>query len=142
MVNLKWTVAIAMAATLIFGARSPIAEAAYWVDARQVGVFTIQAAFPLAGYERLFEELPELQAELSRTLGIPPARSPIHVYLFASEEQYKQYTKQHFPKVPYRPALFIWEGGTPGVVDGMDFGKPPMAAADPGATRAGGGDTW
>jgi hypothetical protein len=100
----------------LFGmARWSIASQSFWVDARQVGVFTIQAAFPLGGYERLFQELPELQLELSRTLGIPPARNPIHIYLFADEQQYKQYTQRHFPKVPYRPALFIWESGAPGV---------------------------
>jgi hypothetical protein len=63
----------------------------------------------------LFRELPELQRELSRTLGVPPARNPIYVYLFASEDQYREYIGRNFPKVPYRPALFIWEGGAPGV---------------------------
>jgi hypothetical protein len=115
MQNVKRAAAIAMI-VLPFGvARWTVAAESFWIDARQVGVFTIQAAFPLAGYERLFQELPELQLELSRTLGVPPARNPIHVYLFADERQYKQYTERHFPKVPYRAALFIWEGGAPGV---------------------------
>ena len=110
-----WVAAIALAASLACVARCAVVAEPFWVDARQVGVFTIQAAFPLAEYEPLFQELPELQVELSRTLRIPPARNPIHVYLFASEEQYRQYTQRIFPKVPYRPALFIWEGGAPGV---------------------------
>jgi hypothetical protein len=86
-----------------------------WTDARQVGPFTIQATFPLAPYEKLFAELPELQRELTRTLGVPAARQPIYVYLFASEEEYKAYKEEHFPQVPYRTALFIMEGGSPGV---------------------------
>ena len=112
--NWNWIVLLAFAASLPCLARCIAAEAS-WIDSRQVGVFMIQAAFPLSGYERLFGELPELQSELSRTLAIPPATNPIYVYLFASEEQYKKYVQHYFPKVPYRPALFIWEGGAPGV---------------------------
>lgn len=111
----KCAVAIAMAASLSSFVPRAIAVDRFWIDTRQVGVFTIQATFPLSKYDRLFQELPELQRELSRTLAIPPARNPIHVYLFSSAEQYKTYTQRHFPKVPYRPALFIWEGGAPGV---------------------------
>jgi hypothetical protein len=115
MQDLKCVAALAMAALLAGRASCAPAAEQFWVDTRQVGVFTIQAAFPLAEYEHLFQELPELQLELSRTLGIPPARSPIYVYLFSNAEQYKKYTQRHFPKVPFRPALFIWEGGAPGV---------------------------
>jgi hypothetical protein len=86
-----------------------------WVDTRQIGPFTFQATFSLAPYEKLFAELPELQRELTRTLGVPPAKQPIYVYLFADEQAYKAYTSQHFPRVPYRSALFILEGGSPGV---------------------------
>jgi hypothetical protein len=86
-----------------------------WVDTRQIGPFTIQATFPLAAYDRLFQELPELQRELSRTLGVPAARTPIYVYLFSDADQYRTYQERHFPRVPYRPALFIWEGASPGV---------------------------
>jgi hypothetical protein len=114
MKDLKLALLIAMAASLASVARCQTPEL-HWVDSKQVGVFTIQAAFPLAEYEALFQELPELQIELSRVLGVPPARNPIYVYLFDSEEQYKEYVERYFPKVPYRPALFIWEGGAPGV---------------------------
>jgi hypothetical protein len=86
-----------------------------WTDTRQVGPFEIQATFSLAKYEKLFAELPDLQRELTRTLGIPPATSPIYVFLFSNEEQYRAYIERHFPQVPYRPALFVLEGGSPGV---------------------------
>jgi hypothetical protein len=86
-----------------------------WADSRQVGPFIFQATFSLAPHEKLFSELPELQRELTRTLGVPPATQPIYVYLFADEEEYKAYKNQHFPRVPYRTALFIMEGGSPGV---------------------------
>ena len=108
---------LAAAARCAFGAE-PV-----WIDARQIGPFAIQATFPLAEYDRLFLELPELQRELSRTLGLVPARRPIYVYLFADAEQYRAYQQRRFPKVPYRPALFIWEGGAPGV---YTYRKPDL----------------
>lgn len=86
-----------------------------WADSRQVGPFLIQSNFSLTDYDRLFAELPELQRELSRTLGLPPAKEPIYVYLFADEAQYRAYIEKHFPNVPFRPALFVKEGGPSGV---------------------------
>jgi hypothetical protein len=94
-----------------------------WIDARQVGPFTIYATFPLAEYDRLFLELPELQAEISRTLGLPPARTPILVYLFASTDEYRQFLQRQFPKIPFRTALFIADGGTPSV---YTYRKPDL----------------
>jgi hypothetical protein len=91
------------------------AENLAWIDSRQVGPFIIQAQFPLQPYEKLFAELPELERELMRTLGIAPAKEPIYVYLFATADMYRAYTHQHFPKVPYRSALFVLEDGVPGV---------------------------
>src|SRR5262249_25964507 len=86
-----------------------------WTDTRQVWPFQIQATLLLARYDKLFTELPDLQREITRTLGVPPAKSTIYVFLFSSEEQYRAYIQRHFPKVPYRPALFVLENGSPGV---------------------------
>jgi hypothetical protein len=86
-----------------------------WTDTRQVGPFIFQSTFSLKPYERLFGELPELQHELTRTLGIPPATTPIYVYLFSDESQYRAYKEKHFPRVPFRPALYLLENGSPGV---------------------------
>jgi hypothetical protein len=77
----------------------------------------------LAAHERFFAELPELQRELTRTLGVAPAKTPIYVYLFADEDQYRAYKDQHFPRVPFRPALYILEGGSPGV---YTYRKPDL----------------
>jgi hypothetical protein len=104
-----------VAMVLASGAGVLRADGSGWVDTRQVGPFVIQATFGLAPYEQLFAELPGLQRELTRTLGIPPAKDPIYVYLFTDAEQYRAYIQRHFPRVPYRPALFILEGGSPGV---------------------------
>jgi len=86
-----------------------------WMDSRQIGPFIIQATFDLKPYEKLFAELPELQRELSRTLGVAAAKGPICVYLFDGDDQYRKFTQQHFPKVPYRSALFVLENNSPGV---------------------------
>lgn len=105
-------------ALALLGVRAALASPAdyvKWSDTRQVGPFQIQSTFPLAKYEKLFAELPDLQREITRTLGLPPATSSVNVYLFSDEEQYRSYIKRHFPQVPYRPALFVVEGGVPGV---------------------------
>jgi hypothetical protein len=106
---------IVIATFVVAGLPTPTAAEPTWIDRRTVGPFTIHATFHLAPYDSLFAELPELQRELSRTLGLPTARTPIDIYLFSTVEQYRSYAEQHFPKVPYRPALFIWDRGSPGV---------------------------
>jgi hypothetical protein len=48
----------------------------------------------------------------------------VHLFLFQSQATYEGYLKQHFPRVPYRRALFIKARG-PGMVfayQGTDFG--------------------
>jgi hypothetical protein len=86
-----------------------------WTDARQVGPFNLQATFSLAKYEKLFNELPDLQREITRTLGVRPTATPVYVYLFSNEEQYRAYVERRFPKVPYRTALFVVDGKQPSV---------------------------
>jgi hypothetical protein len=114
---------IAAAIALFACAQGGSAEEVRWTDTRQVGPFIFQATFPLAPYERLFVELPELQRELTRTLGVPAAQGPINVYLFSDEAQFRGYKDAHFPRVPFRPALFIMEGGAPGV---YTYHKPDL----------------
>src|SRR5689334_23215352 len=82
-----------------------------WTDSRQVGPFQIQATFPLAKYDKLFTELPDLQREITRTLGVPAATTPIRVFLFSDEAQYKAFVQRNFPQVPYRQALFVIQSG-------------------------------
>lgn len=97
------------------GVNAASADGVAWIDTRQVGPFNIQATFSLASYEKLFAELPDLQRELTRTLGVPPANKPIYVCIFSDVDQYRAYTQKHFPQVPYRSAIFVLEGGSPGV---------------------------
>jgi hypothetical protein len=113
--NLIRSATFALASLCACLAARGAADSLAWIDSRQVGPFLIQAQFPLQPYEKLFAELPGLERELIRTLGIRPAREPIYVYLFANADSYRAYTEQHFPKVPYRSGLFVLENGVPGV---------------------------
>lgn len=112
-----------LASSILEGRSGAAAIPATWTDSRQVGPFTIQSTFPLGPFDKFFAELPDLQRDLTSTLGVPPAQKPIYVYLFADDAQYRAYIRQHFPKVPYRPALFVLENGTPGV---YTFRKPEL----------------
>ncbi len=94
-----------------------------WPDERQAGPFLCHADFPLAPQQTLLEELSQLQNDLRVKLGAPPPREKMHFFLFNTRETYQDYMKTHFPRVPYRRALFI-KGRGPGMVfayQGADF---------------------
>jgi hypothetical protein len=86
-----------------------------WVDVRQLGPFICHATFSLDEYQRLLGELPDLQRELTRTLGVPAATQPIHIYLFADADAHRRYIAERFPTVPYRRALFVKVDASQGV---------------------------
>jgi hypothetical protein len=104
-----------MLSGLVLLTASFVSAAERWVDTRQSGPFTCQAEFPLDDYETLLLELQELQPELVRILGVTPAAEPVYIYLFADADAHRQFLKEHYPDVPYRPALFVKEGGMAGV---------------------------
>lgn len=78
-----------------------------WIDSRQCGPFRCWAEFPLAGIEPLLVQLGQLQQDLTRHLGIRPARERIDVLLFSNKQNYQRYLKANLPEVPYRPALYV-----------------------------------
>ncbi len=86
-------------------------EPPVWTDSRQLGPFIVRATFPLDAQQSLLEELPKLERELRRVLGLSPCRQPIEVLVLASEEQHRALLKQRFPGVPYRRALFVKQAG-------------------------------
>jgi len=94
-----------------------------WHDERQAGSFLCHADFPLAPHQPLLDELTLLEQDLISALGASPAREEVHLFLFQKQATYQAYLKQHFPRVPYRRALFIKARG-PGMVfafQGGDF---------------------
>lgn len=86
-----------------------------WADVRVAGAFICRADFSLQGSGALLDDLAQLQDDLVRVLGVPPAQERVELYLFRGESGYRQYLAAFFPEVPYRRALYIKRGG-PGVV--------------------------
>lgn len=84
-----------------------VVSAQDWADQRRIGPVTVRSAFPLKPYESLLAEVLQVRADLTRHLGIPAVDKPIEVYLLANETSFRRYLARHFPKVPYRRALFI-----------------------------------
>ena len=85
--------------------------AADWPDARRAGPFICRADFSMQAVEPLLNDLVQLQIDLTRELGVPPAKDEIQVYLFHDRETYDRYLKQQFPSVPFRRAVYIKQGG-------------------------------
>lgn len=68
-------------------------------------------------------ELADLQQDLVKLLGAAQSQETVHLFLFQEKATYQAYLERHFPKVPYRRALFIKARG-PGMVfawRGEDF---------------------
>lgn len=106
---------VSIAAVLVLLVMGANGAAAEWADVRAAGPFVCRANFSLEGYEVLLDDLANLQQDLVRVLGVPPAEEHIELYLFESESGYRRYLNAYFPGVPDRRALYIKRGG-PGVV--------------------------
>jgi hypothetical protein len=83
------------------------AAARDWADQRQIGPVVVRSSFPLKPYEPLLAEVLEVRADLTKHLGVPATDAPIEIYLLHDERSHREYLGRHFPKVPYRRALFI-----------------------------------
>ncbi|MFO0817951.1 MAG: hypothetical protein U1A77_08420 [Pirellulales bacterium] len=86
-----------------------------WFDERIEGPLHVHADFSLAVCGPLIDELILLQDDLCKVLEVPPAKEPIHLFLFERKPVYIAYLRQYFPRVPYRRALYVKERG-PGMV--------------------------
>jgi len=110
-----WTIGLAWALYVLGEAQAVCADTGGWAEARALGPFVFRSEFPLGDVQPLLEELGLLQADLVETLRIPPAAERIEVYLFREKGTYNQFLARHFPKVGYRRALYVKDGG-PGLV--------------------------
>jgi hypothetical protein len=81
-----------------------------WIDRCEYGPFQCVAAFPLAPLAPVFEELSQLEHELQRTLGLPPAQARVEVCLLRDEASHQELLEQLYPRVPYRRALYVLRG--------------------------------
>jgi hypothetical protein len=96
------TICSACIARDIFGA---------WADEQSLGPFLCRAEFPLTEIQPILVQLPQLQKSLSEALGIPASQEPIELHLFRNKGAYDQYVSRNLPKVTYRRALYIKDGG-------------------------------
>jgi hypothetical protein len=90
-------------------------RSARWPSEKTVGVFHCHADFSLGRDELLLSQLDDLARDVTSLLGLAPSREPVHLFLFHNKETYQAYLKEHFPRVPYRRALYIKSKG-PGLV--------------------------
>lgn len=104
----------AVGAAALAGTREVVAGQR-WFDERIAGPLHVHADFSLSVCATLIDELIVLQDDLSKALEVPPAREPIHLFLFERKPVYIAYLRQYFPRVPYRRALYVKERG-PGMV--------------------------
>lgn len=109
-----WACSLGVGVLLALGASRAV-EAQGWPDERSAGRFHCHADFPLDGLGPLLQDLGVLQQDLIAELGVPAADEDVHLYLFRSDRTYSSYLRRHFPRVPYRPALYIKHNG-PGMV--------------------------
>jgi hypothetical protein len=91
------------------------AQNARWPAEKTVGNFYCHADYQLGRDELLLNQLGDLSRDISEILGLPAPRETMHLFLFQDKETYQAYLKQHFPRVPYRRAIFIKSKG-PGMV--------------------------
>ncbi len=63
--------------------------------------------FELPKQHRLMGELTALRSDLSTRLNLPLSDEPIHVYLFETSEQFRQFMQRNYPSFPSRRAFFV-----------------------------------
>jgi hypothetical protein len=100
-------IAIALLTACAVVGRPRQSAAQGWADARFSGPFVCRAEFSLARFEGLLNEVAQLQDDLVRCLGVPPAQERIELYLFRNEHTYRRYLQLYLPNVPYRRALYV-----------------------------------
>jgi hypothetical protein len=61
----------------------------------------------LAKDHELLVDLENLRDEISTELNLPPQKQQVVVYLFGSEERYRDYMRTAFPQLPPRRAYFV-----------------------------------
>jgi hypothetical protein len=71
------------------------------------GQLIYHSDFPLPANHRLLEELTARRADLEERLALPYSDEPIHVYLFDSPEEFKEFMRLRHPDFPPRRAFFL-----------------------------------
>lgn len=67
----------------------------------------IHTDFSLPQHHRLLDELVALRSGIAAKLNLPTSDEPINVYLFGTEERFKEFTRVNYPEFPERRAFFV-----------------------------------
>jgi hypothetical protein len=67
----------------------------------------VYSDFDLPPHHRLLEELVLERNELLGKLQLPKSTEPVYVYLFDSEERFRDFLQRHHPDFPQRRAFFV-----------------------------------
>ena len=83
------------------------------------GYYVFYHDFDLDKNDPLFAELESLPDQVFGELKLPPSNSMVQVFLFESENRYKQFMHARFKDLPSRRAYFIQEIGSKGSMDDL-----------------------
>ncbi len=67
----------------------------------------IYSDFTLPARHRLLNELVALRDDVEGRLTVPMSMEPIHVYLFRSDDQFRDFVDRYYPDFPTRRAFFL-----------------------------------
>lgn len=67
----------------------------------------VYSDFALPPHHRLLEELVLERNELLSKLQLPKSEEPVNVYLFDSEDRFREFMRQYYPEFPHRRAFFV-----------------------------------
>ncbi|HEV3343234.1 MAG TPA: glycosyltransferase [Pirellulales bacterium] len=67
----------------------------------------VHSDFTLPPRHRLLEELVQERTELLSKLQLPKSEEPVNIYLFESEERFREFIERDYPEFPQRRAFFV-----------------------------------
>lgn len=105
---------ISLVAFSLPGCRTPQPDVRYGPPQRhsvRSEQLVVLSDFRLPKDHELFQDLVSLREQVTKTLHLPRQRDDVVVYLFETQEEYRQYLNSTYPGLPERRAYFV---GTPG----------------------------
>lgn len=105
--------------SMIAADKAPSSAVARWPFEFQEGDYVFHADFDLRERPNLIGEIQRLPQDIADQLQITIAHSPVHLLLFSTQNNYRNYMRTYFPELPERRALFVKRRG-PGMVFAYD----------------------
>jgi hypothetical protein len=67
----------------------------------------VYSNFQLPKHDRMLDDLRVLRGDVMSRLALEGSEEPIHVYLFETEDRFRQFLAKQYPDLPARRAFFI-----------------------------------